>query len=155
MKKAVIIGMIFLALAGCKSQKEVTTNSHVERISIDRKELTLPAFNLRVDYPCFPEELRIDTIIKVDPRTGAELRVWRNKYNEMVAECEGQDTVIIYRSVDKEISTDKSMVNITEKTGTGGFFARFGAAIKWFLIGAVTMFIVLFLLKLTRSITVI
>lgn len=98
MKKLFIL-MLATALISCKQQKVLSSNSESVRyveVKTERKDTVLQGFNLRGQLSV-PEVLEMpahDTIKIVDPTTAAELRIWKDNYGNLVAECDDKDQVI-------------------------------------------------------------
>tara|TARA_R110002050_G_scaffold201841_1_gene336989 strand:- start:33582 stop:34037 length:456 start_codon:yes stop_codon:yes gene_type:complete len=89
--------LICLAFTSCKTPKSVTTSSETFRF-LERqiRDTTLPGFTVQTELslPEFLERRIYDTLKITDPRTKGELRLWKNKYGELVAECNSQDQTI-------------------------------------------------------------
>jgi len=97
--------MIFMT--SCRSSKSSNSNSYKEVLKTEY----LPGFNLRAEWPGLVPESPLDTIKVVDPKTGAELRLWMNRYNNLVAECEGKDTVKVYVYIEKDSNVKEVVEN--------------------------------------------
>ena len=89
--------LICLAFASCKTPKSVTTSSEIFRfLEREIRDTTLPGFTVQTELslPEFLERRIYDTLKIIDPRTKGELLLWKNKYGELVAECNSQDQTI-------------------------------------------------------------
>ena len=96
MKK--LIALFLLALIfSCKTPESITTTNDTFRfVEREIKDTTIAGFNVNTTLS-LPEitELRIyDTIEIIDPVTKGQLRLWKNKYGDLVADCQGQNQTI-------------------------------------------------------------
>jgi hypothetical protein len=90
---------ITLLLFGCKS-KQPSINSF-ERVEVNTKHQTLEGINLQVNWPIASCDTLTDTIYKIDKKSGAEIRLYKDALNRLTAECETKDTVKITTYVDR------------------------------------------------------
>ena len=128
---ALIVVVILTFLTSCGSKKEVTTTStSSERVTRDRTEVNLPGVNLTVEWPLQDTLVIGDTIVKEDPRTGAQLKFYRDKYNRLVSECSTKDTVFVteYVEIVKEVEKERSEKITKELT----FWQRLWVVLKNF-----------------------
>lgn len=89
--------LICLAFISCKTPERVTTSNDTFRfLEREIRDTTLPGFTVQTELslPEFLERRIYDTLKIIDPRTKGELLLWKNKYGELVAECNSQDQTI-------------------------------------------------------------
>lgn len=94
MRYAVLL--LLLSIVACKPKESLTEKvfSHhfFERIE---KDSLLPGFKLEARPLVLTElDTLFDTIIKIDPTTGAELRIWKNRFGELQITCSKQSELI-------------------------------------------------------------
>jgi len=86
-----------LILVSCKTPESITTSNDTFRfIEREIRDTTLPGFTVQteISLPEFLDRRIFDTLKIIDPRTKGELLLWKNKYGELVAECNSQDQTI-------------------------------------------------------------
>tara|TARA_R110001592_G_scaffold74779_5_gene226876 strand:- start:6470 stop:6925 length:456 start_codon:yes stop_codon:yes gene_type:complete len=89
--------LIYLAFISCKTTESVSTSNETFRfLEREIRDTTLPGFTVQTELslPEFLERRIYDTLKITDPRTKGELLLWKNKYGELVAECNSQDQTI-------------------------------------------------------------
>lgn len=102
--------ILILTAYSCKiKDKTLETDKVRETTFIKVQDTLLRGFDLKpipIDVNFLKE---YDTIKVTDPGTLAELKIWKNKYGELEAECEQKDQLIQKVKVekDKEKSTEK------------------------------------------------
>ena len=109
--------LICLAFASCKTPESVTTSSETFRfLEREIRDTTLPGFTVQTELslPEFLERRIYDTLKIIDPRTKGELLLWKNKYGELVAECNSQDqTIAKLQETIRDIQSRESETIIT------------------------------------------
>jgi hypothetical protein len=104
-------------ITGCKSKSVFSDTTRSETVRLEQKTVTLPGVDLKVIWPgslAVDSVNQYDTIYKEDPRTGAMLKLYRDKYNRLVAEAQTPDTVVVFKTREKVVY--KSEGKTTEKT---------------------------------------
>ena len=117
MRILILIATFFLFATGCSMKKNVSKTEMVAgRLDVARQKIELPTVNLKVEYPIEQiDTLRIHDTIKVkDKATEAELRIWKDNYGKLQAECEAKGG-----SVTTEVSSNEVVaVDNEEKQGS-------------------------------------
>jgi len=107
-----IIPFILILLTfSCKIKESVRESEKVrENVLIRVNDTLLSGFDLKAIPVDFNSISHYDTILVNDPKTKSELRIWKNKYGELEAECEQKDKLIqkVRVEKDKEKSTEKT-----------------------------------------------
>lgn len=115
-KQFILLLAVFLVI-GCKNQKVLSSTSESVRfveVQTERKDSLLPGFNIRGQLTV-PEVIDLsthDTIIIEDPNTKAQLRIWKDAYGNLVAECEDKDQIIekLRESIIEKSTESKAVV---------------------------------------------
>mgnify|MGYP003630998318 FL=1 len=97
MKNSLVLLSLALALFSCKSPESITTNNDTFRfVEREISDTTLQGFDLEttISLPEFIERRIYDTLTITDPKTKGELKLWKNKYGDLVAQCTSQDATI-------------------------------------------------------------
>jgi len=118
-----LIPILFISLSSCKlckvteNTKEATKQTETTFIKVS--DTLLPGFDLKaipVDVNLLPQ---YDTIKVTDPKTQAELTIWKNKYGELEANCKESDKIIpkteVIKSKDKDTVKSKEVVKTRYK----------------------------------------
>lgn len=95
--KYLVFTLLLLSAFACKSPQKIQISSATVRI-VERqvRDTILPGFTVKAELsvPELVDRRIYDTLRIIDPRTKGELLLWKNKYGELVAECNGQDQTI-------------------------------------------------------------
>lgn len=109
--------LIALVLFGCKIKEKTSESIRTsENVSIKVSDTLINGFDLKAIPIEFHLLTQYDTISVTDPTTASELRVWKNKYGELEAECEQKDQLIEKVRVDTNKSTEKEKSKEVSKT---------------------------------------
>tara|TARA_R110001592_G_scaffold268269_3_gene534529 strand:- start:42665 stop:43120 length:456 start_codon:yes stop_codon:yes gene_type:complete len=95
--KAIYSLLLLALLASCKTPESTTTTNETFRfVERETRDTTLQGFDLEtsISLPQFFERRIYDTLTITDPKTKGELKLWKNKYGELVAQCTSQDKTI-------------------------------------------------------------
>lgn len=123
---AIVVLSLLGLLFGCKAKQVSTTSTFTERIDRHTTESHFPGVNLKVNWPIADTIKTGDTIYQKDERTGAELKFYRNAYDQLVAECNTKDTVFITQRVE----VDRNRTLDTHTVEQPNFFERLWSSIK-------------------------
>lgn len=113
MKRLRYIVPSLLLLAACSTKKELR-ESYVQTSSksLVIRDTVLAGFQLR-SVPFYQEKLvQYDTIRVSDPKTGAQLLIWKNKYQELEALCQKQARTLPRVQVKESQRTNQSKEKI-------------------------------------------
>lgn len=109
--------ILILTAFSCKIKEKVReTEKTQETLSIKIQDTILNGFDLKAIPIEFHALTQYDTIKVTDPKTASELRVWKNKYGELEAECDQKDQLIKKVRVEKDKSTEKEKSKEVVKT---------------------------------------
>ena len=112
MKNWLYIAPILL-LAACSAKKELRQN-YVQTTtkSLVVRDTVIAGFQLR-SVPFYQEKLTVyDTIRVSDPKTGAQLLIWKNKYKELEAWCSQRPKTLPRVQVKESQNTNQSQKKI-------------------------------------------
>ena len=98
MKKLIVLALLAM-LFSCRQKKVLSTNSETVRfveLKTERKDTLLPGFTIRTQFGIneIHEREVYDTITVEDPETKAQLKIWKDSYGNLVAQCDDKDQVI-------------------------------------------------------------
>ena len=121
MRILILIATFFLFATGCSMKKNVSKTEMVAgRLDVARQKIELPTVNLKVEYPIEQiDTLRIHDTIKVkDKATEAELRIWKDNYGKLQAECEAKGgSVTTEVSSNEVVAVDNEEKQVERKGG--------------------------------------
>ena len=98
MRESIIL-VLLAVLVSCKPKQVLSTTSESVRfveVKTERKDTLLPGFTIRTQFGIneIHEREVHDTITIEDPETKAQLKIWKDNYGNLVAQCDDKDQVI-------------------------------------------------------------
>lgn len=134
--KYLLLLALALALISCKTPKTIQTNQETIRF-VERqvRDTILPGFSVQTELslPKFLERRIYDTLKIVDPNTKGELLLWKNKYGELEAECNGQNRTIT--KLQESIREQHSMESTTlVHADTRSWWQKLISWVPWYVI---------------------
>lgn len=113
--------LLIVAISGCRSTKETSVRSDVERVKYVQRDSLAPGWTLKP--PAFTLKDLQDLPVGEKQTTttadnGAELRYWIDQYGQLHIECEEKDKLITKLRVEAERSTVVTEETVVEKPVT-------------------------------------
>jgi len=118
--KAIKLLLIVALIVGCKSKKVISQSTESFRlveVNTERKDTIIPGFTIRTQFsiPEIIEREIHDTIRITDPNTAGELKIWKDRFGNLVAQCDDKDQTIERLRERISESTQETSKEIIEK----------------------------------------
>ncbi len=129
MKTSLAISLLIL-LQACCPKKELIERDFSRILEREIKDTLIPGFTIRTSFPVTQiDSFPVNVIRTIPAANGSgELRIWRDAYGNLQAECESKDKQIssLVREIER-IRESKNSYTITKPN----FFDRLGIFLEW------------------------